>query len=66
LAPGWLDPYIVGHYKLEVVNVVFNGVGMSGPVVLPHHTVNIVAPYCWAAWHCSGARQVVSSTGAAL
>jgi hypothetical protein len=43
LAPGWLDPYIVGHYKLEVVNVVFNGVGMSGPVVLPHHTVNIVA-----------------------
>jgi hypothetical protein len=43
-APGWLDPYIVGHYQLEVANVVFNSVGMSGLVVLPCHTQSTV-------WH---------------
>jgi hypothetical protein len=30
VAPGWLDPYIVGHYRLEVPNDVFKGVSMSG------------------------------------
>jgi hypothetical protein len=35
VAPGWLDPYIVGHSRLEVVNDVFNDMGTSGLVVLP-------------------------------
>jgi hypothetical protein len=26
VAPGWLNPYIVGHYRLEVANDIFNGV----------------------------------------
>jgi hypothetical protein len=38
VAPGWLDPYIVGHYGLEVANDVFNGVGASDLIVLPHRT----------------------------
>jgi hypothetical protein len=25
VTPGWLNPYIVGHYRLEVANDVFNG-----------------------------------------
>jgi hypothetical protein len=32
-----LDPYIVGHYRLEVANDVFNDVGMPGLIVLPRH-----------------------------
>jgi hypothetical protein len=39
-----LDPYIVGHYWLEVANDLFNGIGTSRPVILPHCT--------WSAvWH---------------
>jgi hypothetical protein len=33
-----LDPYIVGHYRLEVANDVFNGVGKSHLIVLPRRT----------------------------
>jgi hypothetical protein len=56
-APGWLDPYIVGHYQLEVANVVFNGVGMSGLVVLPRHTQSAV-------WHRAvGSRNTVEVPG---
>jgi hypothetical protein len=29
VAPGWLDPYIVEHYQLEVENDGFNGMEMS-------------------------------------
>jgi hypothetical protein len=36
-----LDPYIVGHYRLEVANDVFNGVGTSGLVILPRHIWSI-------------------------
>jgi hypothetical protein len=39
-----LDPYIVGHYRLEVANDVFNDVGTSGLVVLPCRTCSVV-------WH---------------
>jgi hypothetical protein len=42
--PGWLDPYIVEHYQLEVANDIFNNVGTSGLVILPHLTRS-------AAWH---------------
>jgi hypothetical protein len=38
MAPTWLDPYIVWHYRLEVANDVFNGVGTSGLVVLSRRT----------------------------
>jgi hypothetical protein len=38
VALGWLDPYIVGHYRLEVENNVFNGVGTSSLIVLPCRT----------------------------
>jgi hypothetical protein len=26
VALGWLNPYIAGHYRLEVANDVFNGI----------------------------------------
>jgi hypothetical protein len=45
VAPGWLDPYIVGHYRLEVANDVFNGVGTSDFVVLSHRPQSV-------AWCC--------------
>jgi hypothetical protein len=53
VASGWLDPYIVGHSRLEVVNDVFNDMGTSGLVVLPGewsavlvlHYSHIVAAY---------------------
>jgi hypothetical protein len=51
VAPGWLDPYIVGHYRLEVANDVFNDVGTPGLVVLPCRTRS-------AAW-----RRAVGSLG---
>jgi hypothetical protein len=51
VAPGWLDPYIVGHYRLEVANNVFNGMGTPDVVVLPRHTRS-------AAW-----RRAVGSPG---
>jgi hypothetical protein len=44
VAPGWLNPYIVGHYQLEVTNDIFNGVGTLGLVTPPRHTRS-------AAWH---------------
>jgi hypothetical protein len=44
VAPGWFDPYIVGHYQLEVANDVFNGMSTSDLVVLPRRTWS-------AAWH---------------
>jgi hypothetical protein len=34
VAIGWLDPYIVGHYRLEVANDVFNGVKTFNLVVV--------------------------------
>jgi hypothetical protein len=42
VAQGWLDLYRVGHYRLEVANDVFNGVGTSDLVVLPHRTQSAV------------------------
>jgi hypothetical protein len=44
VAPGWLDHYTVGRYRLEVANNVFNGVGMSGLVVRPRRPRSAV-------WH---------------
>jgi hypothetical protein len=29
---GWLDPYIVEQYRVEVANDIFNGVGTFGLV----------------------------------
>jgi hypothetical protein len=37
-----LDPDIVGHYRLEVANDVFNGVGKFGLVTLPSGTRSAV------------------------
>jgi hypothetical protein len=34
VASGWLDPYIVGHYRLEVAKDVFSDVETSDLVVL--------------------------------
>jgi hypothetical protein len=34
----WLNPYTVGHYRLEVANYVFNDMGTSGLVALPRCT----------------------------
>jgi hypothetical protein len=68
VTPGWLNPYIVGHYRLEVVNDIFNDMGMSCLVILPHRTqsaawrravrsLDTVAVSCeWSTWsvlHCS-------------
>jgi hypothetical protein len=39
-----LDPYIVGHYRLEVADDVFNYVGTFDLVILPH-CIRLVA------WH---------------
>jgi hypothetical protein len=38
VALEWLDPYIVGHYWLEVANDVFNSVAMPGLVILRRRT----------------------------
>jgi hypothetical protein len=46
VALGWLNPYIVGHYRLEVVNDVFNGMGTSSLVILPRRTRTAV-------WRCT-------------
>jgi hypothetical protein len=55
--PGWLDPYIVGHYRLEVVNDVFNDVSTSDLVVLPRRTRS-------TAWHCDvGSPSTVAVSG---
>jgi hypothetical protein len=35
VAPGWLKPYTVGHYQVEVANDIFNGMGVSYPIALP-------------------------------
>jgi hypothetical protein len=35
---GWLDPYIVEHYRLEIANDVFNDVGTFGLIALPCRT----------------------------
>jgi hypothetical protein len=66
VALGWLDPYIVGYYWLEVANDIFNGVGhaLSCPLVMPPSVSNIV-PCCWVALHYSNTRWVVSSAVAA-
>jgi hypothetical protein len=59
--PGWWDPSTVGYYRLEVANDVFNSVGMSGLVVLPHRAWStawprhVGSPYEWStgsALHC--------------
>jgi hypothetical protein len=34
VASGWLDPYIIGHYQLEVANDVFNNMKTSDLVIL--------------------------------
>jgi hypothetical protein len=43
VAPGWLDPYIVGHYWVEVGNDVFNNMGTSDLVALPRRTRSAVS-----------------------
>jgi hypothetical protein len=51
-----LDPYIVGHYRLEVANDVFNDVGIPGLIVLPRHPQS-------ATWlHVVGPRDTVAGT----
>jgi hypothetical protein len=42
VALGLLDPYIIGHYQLEVVNDVFNDVGTPDLVVLPCRTRSVL------------------------
>jgi hypothetical protein len=62
-----LDPYIVRHYQLEVANDVLNGMVHTlycRPTV--PRLVRRMAPYCWAIWHCSSAKQVVNRIGDAL
>jgi hypothetical protein len=44
MAPRWLDPYIVGHYQLEVANDIFNDVELFVPVILSRRPRS-------AAWH---------------
>jgi hypothetical protein len=41
--PDWLDPYIIGHYRLEVANDVFNDMGTSGLIVLSHRCTRSAA-----------------------
>jgi hypothetical protein len=43
---GWLNPYIIGHYRLEVASDVFNSVGTPVIVVLPHCAQSV-------AWRCA-------------
>jgi hypothetical protein len=67
MASCWLDPYIVGHYRLEVANDVFNGVRHAlfcRAATLP--SVSSVALCYRVALHCSSVRRVVSSAGALL
>jgi hypothetical protein len=57
VAPGSLDPYIIGQYWLKVTNNVFNSVRHAlsySPITLP--SISSVAPCCWVTLHCSGVR----------
>jgi hypothetical protein len=67
VAIGWLIPYIVGHYRLEVANDVFN---VMGYVLSCHpamsHSVCSMTSCCRDAWYCSGALRVVNRAGAVL
>jgi hypothetical protein len=50
VAPGWLDPYIIGHYQLEIANDIFNDVKTSDLIVLSRRpSVSGVAPCCQVA-----------------
>jgi hypothetical protein len=59
-----LDPYIVGHYRLEVANDVINGMEyvMSCHPATSHLVRNMVS-CCQVAWDYSGALQVVNRVG---
>jgi hypothetical protein len=59
--PGWLNPYIVGNYRLEVANNVFNGMEYTlsyRPAT--SHLVRDMAMCYRITWHYSGALQVVN------
>jgi hypothetical protein len=45
VAPGWLNPYIVGHYQLELANDVSNGMeyDMSYHHVTSHSVRNMAS-----------------------
>jgi hypothetical protein len=67
VAPEWLNPYIAGHYRLEVANNVFNGmehVLSCRPTTL--HTVHGMASSRWVTWHCSSAPRVVNRADVVL
>jgi hypothetical protein len=64
VAPGWLNPYMVGHYRLDVADDGFNGleyVLSCRPARLC--MVKCMAPSCRVIWHYSGASQVVNRAG---
>jgi hypothetical protein len=61
VAPEWLNPYIAGHYWLEVANDVFNDI----EYVMSCHLTTLrmvcgMAPSCWVIWHYSGGLRVVN------
>jgi hypothetical protein len=67
VALGWLNPYMVEHYRLEVANDIFNGVVHTlscRPAM--SRLVPSMAPCCRAAWHYSGARRVVNRASNAI
>jgi hypothetical protein len=53
--PRWLSPYMVGHYRLEIANNIFNGMRYI-PTCRParKHSVCSMVLYFRVDWHCSG------------
>jgi hypothetical protein len=67
VAPGWLDPYIVGSYRLEVANDVFNDIEyVLSCRPATSHSVRSMTSCCRVAQYYSGALRVVNRTDTAL
>jgi hypothetical protein len=63
--PGWLDPYIVVHYGLEIANDIFNDVDTPG--LIWHATLSQQRGVVLSGRPtCSSARRVVNRADAAL
>jgi hypothetical protein len=59
-----LNPYIIGHYRLEVVNNVFNGVEyIMSYRPATSRMISSMVPPCQVTWHYSSVLRVVNRIG---
>jgi hypothetical protein len=67
VVPRWLNPYIIEHYRLEVVNDVFNHVvhALSYCPAASRSVRSMMLCYR-VACHCSGVRRVINRADAVL